>query len=91
MTEDERAELLDLYVDDALPETLQRHAEVYLAAHPDAAADVASLKATVARLQAVPAERPDNWFVERTLDRLLQEHAAAQEPDTFERLKTARH
>ncbi len=78
MTEDERDELIDLYVDDALPEALRARVEGYLAAHPDAAREVAALRATIARLQAAPAERPDDWFVERALDRLLHEHREAQ-------------
>ena len=80
MTDAERDELLDLYLDDALPEMLRASVETYLAAHPEADADVASLQAAAARLQAMPGERPDAWFAERTLDRLLREHAAAQEP-----------
>ena len=79
MTDAERDELLDLYIDDALPEALQAGVEAHLAAHPEAAADAASLQAAVSRLKAMPAERPDTWFAERTLDRLLREHAAAQE------------
>ena len=79
MTETKQAELLDLYLDDALPEALRASVEAHLAAHPEAAADAASLQATVLRLKAMPAERPDAWFAERTLDRLLREHAAAQE------------
>jgi anti-sigma factor RsiW len=80
MTQDERDELIDLYIDDALPESLRARVEDFLAAHPDAAATVATLRATVARLQAAPSERPDGWFVERALDRLLREHAEAQPP-----------
>jgi anti-sigma factor RsiW len=89
MTQDERAELLDLYIDDALPEGLRAKVEAYLAAHPDAAHDAASLQATVLRLQSAPHERPDTWFVERALDRLLQEHMAAQieEPTSLLRHK----
>ena len=78
MTEDERDEMIDLYVDDALPESLRARVEEHLNAHPEEAADVAALRATVARLQAAPAERPDEWFVERALDRLLREHSEAQ-------------
>jgi anti-sigma factor RsiW len=84
MTQDELAELLDLYIDDALPEGLRAKVEAHLAAHPDAAHDAASLQATVLRLQSAPHERPDTWFVERALDRLLQEHSAAQETNTGE-------
>ena len=78
MTEDERDELIDLYVDDALPESLRARVEEYLNGHPAEAAAVAALRETVARLQAVPTERPDDWFVERALDRLLREHSEAQ-------------
>ncbi len=80
MTQDERDELIDLYVDDALPESLRARVEGYLASHPDAAATVAALRATAARLQAAPTDRPDAWFVERALDRLLREHSEAQPP-----------
>ena len=80
MTEDERDELIDLYVDDALPGALRARVEDYLAGHPDEAATVAALRATVARLQDTPTDRPDAWFVERALDRLLREHSEAQPP-----------
>ena len=80
MTEDERDEWIDLYVDDALPEALRARVEAYLDEHPDAAAHVAALRETAARLQAAPSDRPDAWFVERALDRLLREHSEAQPP-----------
>ena len=79
MTDAERLELLDLYVDDALPQALRASVKTYLAANPEAAADAAALQSAVARLKAMPTERPDAWFTERTLDRLLREHAAAQD------------
>ena len=84
MTPDQIAELLDLYLDDELPDALRSHVETYLAAHPEAAAEIQSLRETLARLQAAPAERPDSWFVERTLDSLLHENAA-QAPATASR------
>lgn len=91
MTEAERDELLDLYLDDALPEALRASVEAHLAAHPKAAAEAATLQAAVAHLQAMPSERPDAWFAERTLDRLLREHAAAQEtPRTQQELPILR-
>lgn len=80
MTGQQTEELLDLYLDEELPEALQAHIEAYLAAHPDAAEDVNSLRETITRLRAIPAERPDAWFIERTLDRLLHEHMGAQAP-----------
>jgi len=81
MTEEELAELIDLSVDDGdtLPEALRGHVEAYLVAHPEAARQAAALRETVARLKTAPTERPDAWFAERALDRLLQEHAGAQE------------
>ena len=79
MTDAERDELLDIYVDDALPAALRASVDAYLAAHPEAAADMNSLQAAVSRLKAMPVERPDAWFAERTLNRLLREHAAAQQ------------
>ncbi len=83
LTEAERDELINLYVDDALPETLRAGVEAYLAAHPEAAADAASLLAAVKRLQAATGDKPDAWFAERTLDRLLREHAAASGIETI--------
>ncbi len=80
MTGEQTEELLYLYLDDALPEALRAHMEDYLATHPDAAQDVNSLRETITRLRAMPAERADAWFIERTLDRLLHEHAGAQAP-----------
>lgn len=80
MNGDQMTELLDLFLDDELPEALRAHVADYLAAHPDAARDVQTLRATVARLRGVPAERADAWFIERTLDSLLREHAGAQVP-----------
>jgi len=80
MTGDQMTELLDLYLDDELPEALRAVVEDHLAAHPDAAQDIDSLRAAIARLRSLPAERPDAWFVERTLDSLLREHAGAQVP-----------
>ena len=79
MTDAERDELIDLFMDDALPEALRARVETHLASHPEAAADAATLQATVQQLKAAPSERPDAWFVERALDRLLREHAEAQE------------
>ena len=83
MTEDELAELIDLSLDDTLPEALRGHVEAHLAANPDAARDAAALRLAVARLKAAPAERPDAWFMERALGRLLQEHAEESPPGSF--------
>ena len=81
MTQAERDELIDLYVDDALPETLRMVMEAHLADHPVSAAEATTLQATVSRLKTAPSDRPDAWFTERALDRLLREHAAAQETE----------
>ncbi len=87
MTEDERDELIDLYVDDALPKALKARVE----SDPDALREAAALQATARRLQMAPTDRPDGWFAERALDALLREHAqTASEEDTSEGLKTAR-
>jgi len=75
MTEDERDELIDLYVDDALPEFLKARVE----ADPDALREATALQATAHRLQTAPSDRPDDWFAERALNALLREHAAAQD------------
>ena len=88
MTEAERKELLDLYIDNALPQALRASVEAYLAANPDAAAETHALQAAVTRLKGMPTERPDAWFAERTLDRLLREHAAAQETQTVATLSS---
>lgn len=82
MTDSEHDELIDLYIDDALPEALRIRVEAYFSGHPEAAAEAAGLKAAVYRLQAAPKDRPGTWFTERTLDRLLREHEAAQEIDS---------
>lgn len=82
MTDTERDELIDLYVDDSLPEALRASVEAYLTSHPEAAADARTLQAAVSRLKSAPADRPETWFVERALDRLLHEHAAAQDTET---------
>ena len=82
MTQAERDELIDLYVDDALPEVLRGSVEAYLASHPESAAEAASLQAATRRLKSAPSDRPDAWFAERALDRLLREHAAAQETES---------
>ncbi len=81
MTQAERDELIDLYVDDTLPEALRATVEAHLAAHPEAAAETAALQAAISRLKSAPGDRPDTWFTERALDRLLREHAAAQETE----------
>lgn len=83
MTGEQNTELLGLYFDDELPEALRAHVEDYLASHPDAAQDGRSLRDTVVRLRALPAERAAAWFIERTLDSLLREHAGAQAPTTL--------
>lgn len=77
MTPEEWAELIDLYADDELPNALRARVEAHLTAHPDAAQDAASLRATLIRLQTAPAERLDAWFTERLLASLLREHAAS--------------
>ena len=79
MTVSEYADLIDLYVDDALPAALYGLAESYLAARPDAAEEAEGLKATARRLQSTIPEKPDEWFIERTLNRLLHAHNAAQD------------
>ncbi len=83
MTPDERDELIDLYADDALPLALQARLET----DPAAVREAEALRAISQRLRDAPAERPDDWFAERALDRLLREHA--QETET-ELTRTAR-
>jgi anti-sigma factor RsiW len=91
MTQAERDELVDLSIDDALPEALRAATEAHLAAHLEAAADAVTLQAIVRRLKSAPSDRPDAWFAERALDRLLREHAEAQEAEQdTERLQMRR-
>ncbi len=77
MTDDPITELLDLSINGELPGALQSYVEAYLQAHPDAAQDVHSLRQAVTRLQTAPTPRPDDWFIERLLGRLLREDAEA--------------
>jgi len=90
MTPDERDELIDLYADDALPSALRARLET----DPAAVREAEELRAISQRLRDAPAERPDNWFAERALDRLLREHAQADgqeaRPQRAEGLKTPR-
>ncbi len=83
MTPDERDELTDLYADDALPQAWQTRLET----DPAAVREAEELRAVSQRLRDAPAERPDDWFAERALDRLLREHA--QDTET-EPIRTAR-
>ncbi len=83
MTSEERDELIDLYADDALPQALQTRLET----DPAAVREAEELRAISQRLRDTPAERPDDWFAERALDRLLREHA--QDTET-ESIRTAR-
>ena len=91
MTESERTDLIELYVDGELPDALRANVEAHLAAHPEASANTATLISTKRRLQAMPTDRPDTWFVERTLDRLLQEHAADCETEMTGTIGSGRH
>ena len=73
-------ELIGLWADGTLPDTLCSAVEALLAADPTLSADAQSLRRTRQRLtQAAGASRPDDWFVERSLRRLLREHDAAIE------------
>ena len=90
MTPEERDELIDLYADDALPQAWQTRLE----ADPGAVREAEELRAISQRLRDAPAERPDDWFAERALDRLLREHAQADgqeaRPQRIEGLKIPR-
>lgn len=77
MTPEERDELIDLYADDALPSALRARLET----DPAAVREADTLRAAVQRLRDASAERPDDWFAERALDRLLREHAQETEPE----------
>lgn len=80
MTPSEWDDLLDLWADDALPETLASRVEGRQRADTNFAREAALLRRTVARLKNAPAARPDPWLAERVLGRLLREHDAAQSP-----------
>lgn len=77
MTPDERDELIDLYADDTLPSALRARLET----DPAAVREAEELRAVSQRLRDTPAERPDDWFAERALDRLLREHAQDTETE----------
>ena len=79
MDDEELQELIGLALDDALPEALQARLAAEFAKHPEAASDAESLRETVAKLRAARDERPDDWFVDRGLSRLLRDHDAAGE------------
>lgn len=83
MTPEERNELIDLYADDALPQALQARLET----DPAAVREAEALRAISQRLRDAPADRPDDWFAERALDRLLREHAQDTENEP---IRTAR-
>jgi anti-sigma factor RsiW len=70
------AELIGLSIDEELPESLRAAVDHAIAKNPAIARDTATLRATVDRLKALPAEKPDAWFVERALQGLLREHDA---------------
>lgn len=89
MTNPEWQELIELYVDDALPEALRERIDARLSSDPAAAHDAATLRDAAARLHQAPAEMPASWFVERALCGLLREHADATTV-TETMIKTAR-
>ena len=74
MTPSEWDDLLDLWADDALPETLAARVEGRQVADTDFAREAALLRRTVARLRNAPPAPPDPWLTERVLSRLLREH-----------------
>jgi anti-sigma factor RsiW len=83
MHDDELAELLGLYIDDALPEALRAAVERRAAADPAVAAELASLGKTRDSVRSDSGPRPaDPWFVERTLGGLLRASSQASEPAT---------
>ncbi|MCW3058397.1 MAG: hypothetical protein ABIY70_25655 [Capsulimonas sp.] len=83
MNDEEIAELIGLSLDEQLPEALRRTVDQYLAQHPDAAQDTATLRETVAKLRAAHTERPDPWFVERALKGLLRDNNSATGPGGY--------
>lgn len=76
MTDEQLAELIGLSIDEDLPEALRAAVDQAIADNPAAALDAAGLRAAVDRLKALPADKPDAWFVERALQGLLREHDA---------------
>ncbi len=89
MTDEEIAELVGLSIDQDLPETLRRAVDEALAKNPKLADDAVTLRATVEELKALPAEKPDAWFVERALQGLLREHDAERHDVVLRHLKSA--
>lgn len=86
MTPEEWAELLDLFLDGALPEAWQARVDTHLTGHPEAAADAESLRGTLSLLAAAPIPRPEGWFVERALQGVLQEHRTETASDFVKEL-----
>jgi anti-sigma factor RsiW len=78
MSNEALAELIGLSLDDELPEALKAAVEKLLAENPEAASDAAGMRAAVEALRALPAEKPDSWFVERALQGLLRDHDRAR-------------
>lgn len=79
MDQDELQELIGLWAEGTLPESLRVRAETEMAKSAEATGDATSLRDTLGKLHSVPGERPDDWFVERALTRLLREHDDAQD------------
>lgn len=79
MNDEEMTDLIGLYVDNELPESLKQLIETRMESDPVLAAEVASLRDTVSALQSVPRAHPDNWFVERSLNGLLRENEKARQ------------
>jgi hypothetical protein len=79
MDQDELQELIGLWAEGTLPESLLARTEAEIAKDPNAASDAASLRDTLGKLRSTSDERPDDWFVERALSRLLREHDDAQD------------
>ena len=76
MDQEQRDDLIGLAVDGELPAGLARLLKAEATADAGVGVDLAGLRHTVARLRAMPAERPDPWYVERALLGLLREHDA---------------
>jgi hypothetical protein len=81
MSTDDVQDLIDLYAADELPEGLQRTVETSLRLDPELQQEIQQLRAAVERLKSAPLARPDGWYVDRLLGRVLQDFS--QEENTL--------
>src|SRR6185312_9904422 len=76
-TDDELADLIGLYVDDALTESLRIYVEERAAADPAIAREITTLCAARDQIRGAAQPTPDPWFTERALESLLRANGRA--------------